>query len=175
MNDIQSKAKDDGLELAKKMAEEEEGMGRRLAGPSKYVIPIIGVIWSFYQLSIASWLILDTVFIRAIHLGFALLIVFLNYPLLKRPKFNIKFLSVTDRIPVYDYVVAIIACFSAIYIAIDYGGINARYGSPIARDIIAGLLLIILLLEASRRVIGPALSVIGLFFLRLRIPGAIHA
>jgi len=122
------------------------------------------VIWSFFQLSIASWLILDTVFIRAIHLGFALLIVFLNYPLFKKTRWGLKFLSATDKIPIFDFIIAIIACFSAIYIAADYGGINERYGAPIVRDVVVGLILLIILLEASRRVIGPALSVIAICF-----------
>ena len=81
-NEIQEQ--DDGFELARKMAEEEEGLGRLPSGPSKWVIPTIAVLWSFFQLSIASWLILDSTFIRAIHLGFAFLIVFLNYPFLKK-------------------------------------------------------------------------------------------
>jgi TRAP transporter 4TM/12TM fusion protein len=160
--DIQEK--DDGLELARKMAEEEEGIARRPKGPTKWVIPTIGVIWSLFQLSIASWWILDTVFIRAIHLGFAMLIVYLNYPLFKKTRFNLKFLSIKDRIPVWDFVMAIVACFSAVYIAVDYYGVTARYGAPIARDIVIGLILLILLLEAARRVIGPALSVIAIFF-----------
>ena len=122
------------------------------------------MIWSFFQLSIASWLILDTVFIRAIHLGFALLIVFLNYPLFKKTRWGLKFLSATDKIPIFDFIIAIIACFSAIYIAADYGGINERYGAPIVRDVVVGLILLIILLEASRRVIGPALSVIAICF-----------
>jgi TRAP transporter 4TM/12TM fusion protein len=155
---------DEGLELARKMAEEEEGIARRPRGPTKWVIPTIGVIWSFFQLSIASWWILDTVFIRAIHLGFALLIVYLNYPFLKETRLGLKFLSVKDRIPWYDFVIAVVACFAAVYIAIDYVGINERYGAPITRDIVIGLILLFLLLEASRRVIGPALSIIALFF-----------
>lgn len=163
MND-RTEEKEEGLEIAKKMAEEEEGMGRRPKGVAKWVIPTIAVIWSFYQLSIASWLILDTVFVRAIHLGFALLIVFLNYPFFKERRFGLKFLSATNRIPIFDYVIAIIACLSALYIAIDYAGINERYGTPIFRDIVIGVILLILLLEASRRVIGPALSVIAIFF-----------
>ena len=163
MND-RTEEKEEGLEIAKRMAEEEEGMGRRPKGVTKWVIPTIAVFWSFYQLSIASWLILDTVFVRAIHLGFALLIVFLNYPFFKKTRWGLKFLSATNRIPIFDYAIAIIACFSAIYIAVDYAGINARYGSPIIRDIVIGLILLILLLEASRRMIGPALSVIAIFF-----------
>lgn len=156
--------KDEGLEVARKMAEEEEGVARRPVGPTKWVIPTIGVIWSFFQLSIASWWILDTVFIRSIHLGFALLIVYLNYPVFKETRFGLKFLSIKDRIPPWDFAIAILACFSAVYIAIDYAGINERYGAPVTRDLIIGLILLLLLLEASRRVIGPALSVIATFF-----------
>ncbi len=157
--------KDDGLELARKMAEEEEGVGRRPKGPSKYVIPTIGVAWSLFQLSIASWWVLDSTFTRAIHLGFAMLIVFLNYPVLKKATFGPKFLSATNRIPIFDFTVAIIACIAALYIAIDYAGITQRYGMPNQRDIIMGLVLTILLLEAARRVIGPALPVIAGVFI----------
>jgi len=153
--------RDDGLELAKRMAEEEEGVGRRPKGPFKWVIPTICVAWSFFQLSIASWLILDTTYIRAIHLGFALLVVYLNYPMFKKPLLGLKFLAAKNRIPILDFVLAIVACFSALYIAIDYEGMTMRYGDPIARDIIIGLVLTAMLLEASRRVIGPALPVIA--------------
>jgi len=168
-NDIHEQDKrleeeDEGLELAKRLAEEEEGISRRPKGPSKFVIPTIAVAWSFFQLSIASWLILDSTFIRAIHLGFALLIVFLNYPFFKKPRFGLKFLSATEKIPIFDYIIGIVAAFSAIYIAIDYVGLSTRYGAPITRDIVVGLGLTVFLLEASRRVIGPALPVIAILF-----------
>jgi len=163
-NNHTTQEKDEGLEIARRMAEEEEGIARRPEGLAKWVIPTIGVIWSFFQLSIASWWILDTVFIRAIHLGFALLIVYLNYPTFKTTRLGLKFLSVKDRIPPWDFVIAIIACFAAVYIAVDYVGINERYGSPITRDLVVGFILLVMLLEAARRVIGPALSVIATFF-----------
>jgi TRAP transporter 4TM/12TM fusion protein len=156
--------KDEGLEKARRMAEEEEGVARRPLGPTKWVIPVIGVIWCFFQLSIASWWILDTIFIRSIHLGFAMLIVYLNYPVFKETRLGLKFLSIKDRIPPWDFVIAVIACFSAVYIAVDYYGVTHRAGVPITRDIVIGLILLVLLLEAARRVIGPALSVIALFF-----------
>ena len=161
MSDKENYGTDDGLELAKRMAAEEEGVGRRPEGPSRFVIPVIAVSWSIFQLSIASWLILDTTFIRSIHLGFALLVVYLNYPMLKHPFLGLKFLSAKSRIPFIDYGVALVACFAALYIAIDYEGMTLRYGDPILRDIVIGLVLVILLLEASRRVIGPALPVIA--------------
>ena len=166
MSKIEINEQDDGLELAKRMAEEEEGIGRRpKAGLSRWIVAFICVVWSLWQLSIASWLIMDTTFIRAIHLAFALLVVFLNYPMFKKTRLGLKFLSVTDRIPVFDYIIAIIATLSALYIALDYTGMTSRYGSPISRDILIGMTLVVLLLEASRRVIGPALPIIGMAFI----------
>jgi len=156
---------DEGLELAKRMAEEEEGMGRRPKGWTRYIIPAVAVAWSLFQLSIASFWVLDSTYTRAIHLGFAMVIVFLNYPLLKKARFGLKFLSATDRIPIPDFIIAIVAGVSALYIAIDYTGITMRYGMPNMRDIVMGLLLTVLLLEASRRVIGPALPVIAGVFI----------
>jgi TRAP transporter 4TM/12TM fusion protein len=152
------------FQLAQRMAEEEEGVGRRPKGYSKYVIPTIAVIWSLFQLSIASWLMLNSTFIRAIHLGFALLLVFLNYPFLKKSRLGLSFLSIKNRIPIMDYVIAVVAAFSALYIAIDYVGLTDRYGAPIFRDLLFGALLVILLLEAARRVIGPALPIIAICF-----------
>lgn len=156
---------DEGIEAARRMAEEEEGIGRRPKGPAKWVIPTIGVTWSLFQLSIASWLVLDSTYIRAIHLAFAMLMVFLSYPLFKKPRFGLKYFAQADRIPLLDYVIAIVGALSALYIAIDYNGLTTRYGAPILRDIVIGTILVVLLLEASRRVIGPALSVIATVFI----------
>jgi TRAP transporter 4TM/12TM fusion protein len=161
MSEPANDTRDDGLALARRMAEEEEGIGRRPGGAAQWVIPSICVAWSLFQLSIASWLILDSTFIRSIHLGFALLVVYLSYPFFKKRRFGLKFLSTTSRIPMFDYVVALIAAFSALYIAIDFEGMTYRYGSPIARDLIIGVALVVLLLEATRRVIGPALPIIA--------------
>ncbi len=165
MSELDLNQKDEGLELAKRMAEEEEGIGRRPKGPARFVIPTVAVAWSLFQLSIASWLIIDSTFIRSIHLGFAMLIVFLNYPMFKKTRLGMKFLATKSKIPVLDYLFAILACGSALYIAIDYAGMTTRYGAPIPRDLIFGLALTLLLLEAARRVIGPALPVIALMFI----------
>ncbi len=165
MSRITIDEQDDGLEIARRMAEEEEGMGRRPEGLSRWVIPSVCVAWSAFQLSIASWLILDSTFIRAIHLGFALLVVYLNYPMFKKTKLGLNFLASKNKILLIDYVIAIVAAFSALYIAIDFEGMTLRYGSPIFRDLALGALLVVLLLEATRRVIGPALPVIGIAFI----------
>ena len=158
------KRDDEGLKLAQRMTAEEGRGGRRPKGWERYVLPTIGVGWSFFQLSIASWLVLDSTFTRAIHLGFALLMVYLSYPLFQKDRLGFSFWSATERIPILDYFIAAMAAYSALYLAIDYVGISSRYGMPIQRDIIWGILLVVLLLEASRRVIGPALPVVAVFF-----------
>ena len=152
------------LDEAHRIAEEESGIRRKPGGPEKYLVPFIGVMWCAFQLSIASWWILDSVFIRSIHLAFALAIVYLSHPMFRRPVFGLKFLSALDRIPLPEYIIAAVAVFSALYITIDYSGITMRYGLPIARDVIVGLVLAVLLLEATRRVIGPALPIVAIAF-----------
>jgi hypothetical protein len=47
MSDIETNETDEGLELAKRMAEEEEGVGRRPRGYQKWVIPTIACMESF--------------------------------------------------------------------------------------------------------------------------------
>lgn len=156
---------DEGIELAKKIVQEEEGVGRQPAGLSRYVIPTLAVAWSLFQLAIASFWILDSTLVRAIHLGFALSIIFLNYPMLKKSRFGLEFLSTKSRIPILDYCLAVIAGVSALYIVIDHSGMVERVGMPILRDLVFGIALIALLLEAARRVLGPAMPIIALFFI----------
>ena len=156
---------DAGVEEAKRIAQEEEAGYRHLVGRDKWVVPGIAVVWCIFQLSIASWVLLDTVIIRAVHLGFAMLITFTSYPTLKKPRTGFwSFLSTRTRIPVFDYALAIIACFASLYIFLDYRGIAGRQGAPIMRDILVGVVLVIVLLEAARRVIGPGLTVIASAF-----------
>jgi len=156
---------DAGVEEAKRIAQEEEAGYRHLVGRDKWVVPGIAVVWCIFQLSIASWVLLDTVIIRAVHLGFAMLITFTSYPTLKKPRTGFwSFLSTRTRIPVFDYALAIIACFASLYIFLDYEGIAGRQGAPIMRDILVGVVLVIVLLEAARRVIGPGLTVIASAF-----------
>ncbi|MCJ7500314.1 hypothetical protein MUP29_08665, partial [bacterium] len=153
---------DEGVEEAIRLAEEEAAGYRHLVGMDKWVIPTIAVVWCLFQLAIASVWLLDTVIIRAVHLGFAMLIAFTSYPTLKKPRTGFwSFLSTRTRIPFFDYVLALIACFASLYVFLDYEGIASRQGAPILRDIIVGVVLVLFLLEAARRVVGPGLTVIA--------------
>lgn len=128
------------------------------------LISLVAVSWSLFQLSLAGWLILDSTIERAIHLAFAMALIFLACPCVKVKSRLLPALSATDRIPAIDYLLAACGVLSALYLALDYRGIGGRAGAPLFRDLLAGGILVILLLEAARRAIGPALSVIGILF-----------
>lgn len=166
MNDdaLETNETNDDLATARELAEEEAGIKRKPQGYSAFIIPAIAVCWSLFQLAIARWVTLSSTYTRAIHLGFALLIVYLNYPALRRPRFGLGFLAVKNRIPLIDFILSITACWSALYLIINYHEIIYRYGTPNTMDLVAGMCLVVLLLEAARRVIGPALPVIAIFF-----------
>jgi TRAP transporter 4TM/12TM fusion protein len=143
---------------------EESGEIRVLTGFERHLVPIIAVIWSLFQLSISSWLLLDSIAIRAIHLAFALVLLFLNIPFFKKPRPFFKFLSVRNRISWNDYLCAALGAISALYLYFDWEGIAGRSGMPTTTDVVFGIILLILLLDAARRALGPALSIIAITF-----------
>ncbi len=69
------------------------------------------------------------------------------------------------RIPAMDWVFAIAGCFCAIYIFIYYEALSERPGNPLTQDIIVACVGMLLLLEATRRALGPPLLVIAVIFL----------
>ncbi len=141
---------------------DEPTRARALAGRERTLVVAVAVAWSIFQLSIASFWILDTVTVRSIHLSFALFLAFLIYPAGKRRSSGP---STEGRSVIsLDLVLGAVGSVAALYITLDYVGLAGRQGAPLARDVLVGILLLVLLLEATRRVIGPALPVIaGLF------------
>ncbi|WP_305044067.1 TRAP transporter permease [Geoalkalibacter sp.] len=159
-------ANHEGFDTAQRLKEEEELGLRRPQGWQLWLVPSIALCWSLFQLSLASWLLLDTTYVRAIHLAFALLIVFLSYPTLRRDVRlpGLRWLGEKHKIPLMDMLLALLATLAALYIVIDYAGIAGRVGRPSQLDLVVGIFLVVVLLEAARRVIGPALPVIAAAF-----------
>jgi len=155
------------IKKAQMIAEEAEGGSRVVSGPSKWIVPILAVSWSVFQLLTASVLLLDATLIRSVHLAFAICLVYLTHPMFKKNKKNsvLKYLSHKDKYTVLDYIIAITAAGLALYLALDYLGLSSRQGSPIPRDLIIGFALVIFLLEAARRALGPALPIVAVVFI----------
>ncbi|GAH19640.1 unnamed protein product, partial [marine sediment metagenome] len=79
-------------------------------------------------------------------------------------KWKADFTDAASHIPLIDYILAGFACLSVLYFVFGWTGITMRAGLPIRRDVVISVILIVLLLEATRRAIGPALAIIAILF-----------
>ena len=154
----------DQQEFAEEILRTETGDTRTLRLHENILVGTVAISWALFQLALAGFLVLDSTKVRAIHLAFAITLLFLLAPCLKKPKRFMRFLSVHNRIPAMDYILALAGSLSALYIVFDYSGLALRAGAPITRDLVIGSIMVLLLLEAARRVIGPALPSIAIFF-----------
>ena len=144
---------------------------RNLTGFHLKLVAIIAITWSLFQLWYASpfpfWLnfgMFKGLPARAIHLGFALLLAFLIFPYARGKKVNF-----------IDILIAITGAICCLYIyvfydqLVDRGGIllkiNLSDNFTIPIELILGIIGTLILLEATRRVIGVPLVVIAVCFL----------
>jgi TRAP transporter 4TM/12TM fusion protein len=144
---------------------------KNLTGLHLKIVGIIAIIWSLFQLWYASpfpFMFNIGMFkglpARAIHLGFALTLAFLIYPISKRKKISI-----------FDILISFIAAFCCLYIyffydqLVDRGGILLsvtiweKFNLPV--ELIIGSCGILILIEATRRVFGLPLVIIAVCFL----------
>ena len=144
---------------------------RNLSGFHLKLVAVIAITWSLFQLWYASpfpfWLnfgMFKGLPARAIHLGFALLLAFLIFPYARGKKVNF-----------IDILIAITGAICCLYIyvfydqLVDRGGIllkiNLSDNFTIPIELILGIIGIVILLEATRRVIGIPLVIIAVCFL----------
>lgn len=145
--------------------------GARLPeGIMAQVIASLALLWSLFQLWIASPLpfifrigVFNDTETRSIHLTFALLLAFLAYPAFKK--------SPRNRVPFADIALGLVAAASAAYLFIFYQELALRPGSLTTFDLVTACIGIPLLLEATRRTLGPPLAIIALLFLTYSVAG----
>ncbi|WP_298630174.1 TRAP transporter permease [uncultured Thermus sp.] len=151
------------MDHASLLVEESELGGRRPKGGSRYLLFGLGVIWSLFQLWATELGTLDPIRLRAVHLAFALALAFLAYPGRRGPR---------DRIPLLDWVLALLGVVGALYVVWDYYGITQlRGGIPSHRDVYLGTLTLLVLFLAAWRVVGPALPIIASVFVLYALTG----
>jgi TRAP transporter 4TM/12TM fusion protein len=155
-------------ELQDLVASSDTG-ARNPVGTAGLIIAGVALLWSLFQLYIASplpfmfsrmtglQLVFNDTQTRSIHLAFGVFLAFMAFPAFAR--------SPRDRIPVLDWVLAGLAAFCALYIFIFYRDLAQRPGLPITQDLVVSGLGMLLLLEATRRALGPPLVVVALVFL----------
>jgi TRAP transporter 4TM/12TM fusion protein len=73
--------------------------------------------------------------------------------------------SPREYIPIQDWFLALVAAFCSAYLFIFYEQMSSRPGLPTTLDLMVGVTGLILLLEATRRALGPPLMIVALVFL----------
>lgn len=157
---------------SKKVAEvlQTETGGRAATGTAAKILFVVPLLWSLFQLWIASPLpyivefgVFNSTEARSIHLAFAAFLAFAAYPMIRGRN--------VDHVPIYDWVLALAAAFAASYLYLFYDQLATRPGSPITQDLIIALGGLVLLLEATRRALGLPLTIVAGVFLVYALAG----
>jgi TRAP transporter 4TM/12TM fusion protein len=160
-NEAEIRISEEALKEAEKYVQEEEGPTRRLEGRIGIGVTVIAVVMSLVHLYAAPGIIMTQV-LRGIHVGFVLFLSFLVFPGWKRN---------ANRIYWFDYLCALLAVASILYMLVDFDSFIYRSVVPTTWDQILGVVLILLILEASRRTSGWIIPAVILGFILYAFAG----
>ncbi len=136
---------------------QEHGVQRKLVGGAAKVLVAATLLFSTYQLIVATFHPLSSLVIRSLHVGFLLMITFLLYPAVKRGKMS--------SIVWYDWLLAGTGFALSTYHWIFEGDLILRAGAPSTTDLAVGAVMVVLVFEAARRILGLALPIVCATFL----------
>ncbi len=158
-------------QLEEMVAETETGARNPTGAIPKNILFYVPLTWTLFQLWYASplpfifnFFVLNDTEARSIHLAFAVFLAYTAYPTFKS--------SPRNYIPVQDWGVALVGAFCAAYLFIFYDGLAERSGDPTTMDLVVGVIGLVVLLEATRRALGPPLMVVAVVFIGYTFGGA---
>jgi TRAP transporter 4TM/12TM fusion protein len=156
-------------ELAQLVADSDTG-GRQPKGIAGTFVTVVAIAWSLFQLWYASPLpyalhkgVFNDTEARAIHLGTGLFLAFLAFPAGRW--------AARDRIPLYDWVLAVAGAFAGAYLFLFYNDIAMRPGQPTTLDVVTAVAGVFLLFEATRRAVGLPMTILAALFLVYAMAG----
>ncbi|MEH6830435.1 MAG: TRAP transporter permease, partial [Sulfitobacter sp.] len=79
--------------------------------------------------------------------------------------------SPKNSIPIWEWALAVVGALAALYLFFFYRDIADRVGAPIMQDYVVAVVGIMILLEATRRALGPALMIVASVFLMYTVLG----
>ena len=136
---------------------DETGVKRVLTGTHWRWLAGVALAFSTYQLFIAAFSPLSSLVTRSLHVGFLLALAFLIHPVGARAD--------RRRIAAHDALLAALAFALALYHWVFEADLIQRSGDPNVADLVVGTLVVVLVFEAARRVLGLALPIICAAFL----------
>jgi len=122
-----------------------------------WLILLVGVAASLFQLYTGAFGIFSSMIQRSVHWIFMSVLAFLLY----RGRKN----SASKTPTFMDILFVILALIAGLYIFFSWESIVERAGMSAERDIYFGILMIVVVLEATRRVVGATLAYTALAFL----------
>lgn len=127
------------------------------------LVSAIAITFSIFQLYTAFFGVLDAQLQRAVHLGFALALSYLLYPTCKSWS--------RHKLHPLDAILAVLGAASPAYIVIMYRELAFRAGIINSVDLVIGVLGVLLVIEATRRVVGLPMVIVVLAFLAYAFAG----
>ncbi|MBN2332460.1 MAG: TRAP transporter permease [Deltaproteobacteria bacterium] len=133
---------------------------RNLRGLTALFITATAVGLSLFQLYTAGIAPLAAIYQRSVHLTLIMVLVFALYPPIKAASQNR-----VDLFMVLDWLLILLTLTIGAYIWIEFNSIVERQGDWTTTDVVMGTIALLLLLEATRRVIGFFMAAIAIIFL----------
>ena len=138
------------------------------------ILIYVAMAWSVFQLYVSSPLVLEVTpwmnadVVKRVHVSFAGFLAFLTYPAFKRSS---RFI-----IPWTDWIMGFLIVASCLYLVYnqvwDSRAFEMRLGVPNSADLFLSVIGLFLLLEATRRSLGPPLMVVAIIALTYAFLGA---
>lgn len=139
---------------------EDEGLPgvRSLSGKPASILTAVAIFTSLFHLYANSIGLVPEMQKCNIHVAFLLFMTFYLYPFRKKGlnRENPRF---------YDYLLSALGAFSPMYVAFRFNADFAKFGVSGSFDLIMAGITVLLILEATRRVLGPIIPIISLLFI----------
>ncbi|MEW6706284.1 MAG: TRAP transporter permease [Pseudomonadota bacterium] len=148
---------------------------RPLSAAAATLVGALLILLSLFHYYTAGFGLLQEVTHRGVHLAFVLGLIFLVFPhrhaLLERPAAHR--LLAPGSVPWFDWLLAIAIAAAVLYIPWIFDDLAFRVGNPLLQDVVMGSILIVALLEATRRSMGWPLPLIAIIFMAYALAGPV--
>jgi TRAP transporter 4TM/12TM fusion protein len=148
---------------------------RPLVPPARTIVTTLLIVLSCFHYYTAGFGLLRETTHRGVHLAFVLGLVFLVFPMRKKmlERGRPSRWHSPGGVPLLDWLMAAAIAIAVLYIPWIYEDLAFRVGNPLPIDVAMGTVLIVLLLEATRRAMGWPLPLISLVFMAYALFGPV--
>lgn len=139
--------------------EDEKAGKRSLTGSASFLFTALAVSMSLFHLYTAGYMVFTAMVQRSLHLGLALVLIFLHFPPTHKANRN--------HVPLLDWVLIFLSAVTCLYITFNWEALSeaVRIASPNEVDMLLGIIATLLVLESTRRTAGLALPLVAIGFI----------